>query len=110
MKKACVFFTAVIFIAATSLADVLYCEDEVQTTEGSVVGLEVLDHAACAWKGIPFAAPPIGALRSTVGARPWRNPGTGPGGQADGSAEGTPASHRASRSRSCTRPAADPAG
>jgi len=45
----------------------LRCEEPVATTEGSVKGLEAQHYEACAWKGIPYAAPPVGELR-------WRAP------------------------------------
>ncbi|OGP56091.1 MAG: hypothetical protein A2V67_14225 [Deltaproteobacteria bacterium RBG_13_61_14] len=43
------------------------CSEPVSTTEGLIQGQTVPGHAACAWKGIPYAAPPVGELR-------WRTP------------------------------------
>jgi len=42
------------------------CNEPVQTIEGPVKGLTDPGHAACTWKGVPYAAPPIGELRFKV--------------------------------------------
>jgi len=39
------------------------CSAPVKTTEGEVRGFQENATEACAWKGIPYAAPPIGDLR-----------------------------------------------
>jgi len=39
------------------------CSAPVKTTEGEVRGFQETAPEACAWKGIPYAAPPIGDLR-----------------------------------------------
>ncbi|MDD5225515.1 MAG: carboxylesterase family protein [bacterium] len=43
------------------------CDNPVTTASGQVRGAADGEGAACAWKGIPFAAPPVGELR-------WRAP------------------------------------
>lgn len=43
------------------------CAGPAPTREGLVRGHAEKDHAACAWKGVPYAAPPVGELR-------WRAP------------------------------------
>jgi len=39
------------------------CREPVETQQGPVSGLPVKDLSACAYKGIPYAAPPVGELR-----------------------------------------------
>ncbi len=39
------------------------CSTPVKTTEGPVRGMSAPGHDSCAWKGIPYAAPPVGELR-----------------------------------------------
>ncbi len=46
------------------------CNDAADTTEGPVKGIQDKDHAACAYKGIPYAAPPVGELRLAAPRRP----------------------------------------
>jgi len=43
------------------------CHDPVETEQGLYRGKRDPEHAACVWKGIPYAAPPVGELR-------WRAP------------------------------------
>ena len=43
------------------------CPGPVKTTEGPIQGMVEPDSGACAWKGIPYAQPPVGELR-------WRAP------------------------------------
>ena len=44
------------------------CTDPVDTEQGAVKGVAEKESASCAWKGIPYAAPPVGEMR-------WRAPG-----------------------------------
>jgi para-nitrobenzyl esterase len=39
------------------------CSRLISTTEGPVQGITEPESGACAWKGIPYAAPPVGELR-----------------------------------------------
>lgn len=55
-----------IFYSASTFAQNI-CETPVQTTEGVVIGKSVEKENACAYLGIPYAAPPVGTLR-------WRAP------------------------------------
>lgn len=48
-------------------AEFTACEASVQTSSGAVKGRADDDTATCVWKGIPYAAPPLGDLR-------WRAP------------------------------------
>ncbi len=65
MKKSPMY--SIIFVIICSLFSMPsiagLCEDEVQTSEGRVVGLASDAAAACAWKGINYAAAPVGELR-----------------------------------------------
>jgi para-nitrobenzyl esterase len=47
------------------------CTDPVLTTSGSLQGLREQESAACVWRGVPYAAPPTGALR-------WKAPQPAP--------------------------------
>ena len=40
-----------------------FCEDPVETTVGKVRGAQETKTATCGWRGIPYAAPPVGELR-----------------------------------------------
>lgn len=40
-----------------------FCSAPVGTSEGPVSGISSPGHASCAWKGIPYAAPPVGEKR-----------------------------------------------
>jgi para-nitrobenzyl esterase len=39
----------------------------VETGEGPVTGRKNAEYSSCEWRGIPFAAPPVGELR-------WKRP------------------------------------
>ncbi len=72
--KVCIRVTAVtalllgLLMSGQSLAlDDVSCSEPVSTTQGLIKGLSDPDYAACVWKGIPYAAPPVGDLR-------WRAP------------------------------------
>jgi para-nitrobenzyl esterase len=73
MKKSVRLIAAIMLIAAAPAGaaraqDV--CADPVKTTEGPVRGRTVKQSAACAFLGIPYAAPPIGDLRFKAPAPP----------------------------------------
>lgn len=61
IKKALVWVAlmALLFVAEVSRADL--CAEPVETESGRVRG--VSEAGTCAWRGIPFAAPPVGELR-----------------------------------------------
>lgn len=68
MKSLRNFFAIVLVLLFYSVAfaqDI--CEEPVETSEGVVVGKSVRGEDACAYLGIPYAAPPVGTLR-------WRAP------------------------------------
>ncbi len=48
-------------------SEYFYCQEPVKTASGPVRGKADEETATCSWKGIPFAAPPVGELR-------WRAP------------------------------------
>lgn len=54
--------SAIVF-AKTGRADDSICMEPVATGQGPVRGLADPESAACVWKGIPYAAPPVGELR-----------------------------------------------
>jgi len=58
-------FLALLFPRGPRASDI--CNETVNTEEGPVVGKAVDNKAACVWKGIPYARPPVGNLR-------WRPP------------------------------------
>lgn len=60
-----VFLTTIVSGAADIVKDT--CQTPVSTTEGAVIGAPENGGAVCAYKGIPYAAPPVGNLR-------WRAP------------------------------------
>jgi len=59
-----VFLTA---FSITSVARADFCTEPVETKSGKVRGMADSETATCSWKGIPYAAPPVGELR-------WRSP------------------------------------
>ncbi len=59
---------AVMALAAPALADV--CTDAVPTAEGKVLGRANAKLAVCEYKGIPYAADPVGELRWKAPQRP----------------------------------------
>ncbi len=61
--RALVIFGFAILVSSKILAQGKDCSAPVQTVEGPVQGLAAEKSAACVWKGIPYAAPPIGDLR-----------------------------------------------
>ena len=61
----------VIFREAIREEKAFPCDNPVATKSGQVRGAADGEGAACAWKGIPFAAPPVGELR-------WRAPQPAP--------------------------------
>jgi para-nitrobenzyl esterase len=52
-----------LFSSQSFALDDVVCSEPVSTRQGLIRGLEDPDYAACAWKGIPYAAPPVGDLR-----------------------------------------------
>ncbi len=61
-----VIVTLVIFSLSFSQAlagDYLSCEAPVETASGMVKGKADENTSSCSWKGIPYAAPPVGELR-----------------------------------------------
>jgi len=64
------FFFLALLLAFESLARDI-CIDPVMTGSGLVQGLAETDTATCAWKGIPYAQPPVGELR-------WKAPRPAP--------------------------------
>ncbi len=68
MKRRFFILSAVIFLSVIfSFGGVLYagelCTEPVSTSQGLFRGMQDADYEACAWKGIPYAAPPVGELR-----------------------------------------------
>ncbi len=76
MKAVKIILTAVFFSIALFASEPLkasgLCTEPVETTSGLVRGMSETDAEACVWKGIPFAAPPMGELR-------WKAPEPHPG-------------------------------
>jgi para-nitrobenzyl esterase len=71
LKNALVTVTAaVLSIAGLARAEVA-CTEPVQTGSGQVRGMKAAGTPTCAWKGIPYAAPPVGRLR-------WQSPQPAP--------------------------------
>ncbi len=68
MKKIVAFIFAVSLLALSLSAHAgVDCDEPVKTESGLVSGSEDLATNTCVWKGIPYAAPPLGDLR-------WRAP------------------------------------
>ena len=66
MKKQLAIWAMAALVLATFASTaraVDFCTRKVSTTEGQVLGRAETDNASCVWKGIPFAAPPVGDLR-----------------------------------------------
>jgi para-nitrobenzyl esterase len=61
---------ALIFLPFAALAEDL-CAGRVETAQGPVYGIAAEGSAACVYRGIPYAAPPVGRLR-------WRAPQPAP--------------------------------
>jgi len=58
---------AVMFLCLAGGVKALECIDPIDTEQGQIMGKADQEVAACYWKGIPFAEPPVGDLR-------WRAP------------------------------------
>ena len=60
-------FSGFVFVTIIMLAGAAWSEDTctepVKTGSGFVRGVKSQDTATCSWKGIPYAAPPVGELR-----------------------------------------------
>jgi len=66
------FLTMVVFVLCISPAQSQdMCKEKVNTAEGPVIGMTEPESNACAYKGIPYAAPPVGDFR-------WRAPAPAP--------------------------------
>lgn len=67
MKKlllAATTMVAIIFLAGTGVARAAdRCGEQAMTKEGPVTGMSEPTAAACSYKGLPYAAPPVGELR-----------------------------------------------
>jgi len=61
----------VLLLQAAPVSAAGLCDEPVETTEGPVQGEAAPGSAACAWKGIPYAAPPLSGLR-------WKPPRDAP--------------------------------
>ena len=70
-------------LAKSSAADEEICTTPVKTVSGMVQGLSEKNGRSCVWRGIPYAAPPVGELR-------WKAPQPAPAWQGvrDGSVWG----------------------
>jgi len=64
-----VIFLAAFFLAAGSEAQDL-CSEPVITAEGKVIGVADEKQPVCVYKGVPYAAPPVGKLRFRPPAPP----------------------------------------
>ena len=64
-KLLLIFFMLFIIISSASRADI--CSEPAETNSGLVRGMSEVETEACVWRGIPYAAPPVGELR-------WRSP------------------------------------
>ncbi len=54
------------------------CEDPVDTDQGAFMGAEDIETATCSWKGVPYAAPPVGELRFRAPRLPEKREGVTP--------------------------------
>ncbi len=54
-------------LSSRAVAQSELCSDVVETVYGPVAGMESDTEDVCVWKGIPYAAPPVGELR-------WKRP------------------------------------
>ncbi len=61
------FAVTLLFVSALCLSGPLaaeeFCTEPLETESGLVRGMDDPDTATCVWKGLPFAAPPVGELR-----------------------------------------------
>jgi len=66
--------TALAGLLLTPFAGATFADDQVKTTSGIVEGVKPASPAVRAFRGIPFAAPPIGELRwkAPQPVRPWK--------------------------------------
>jgi para-nitrobenzyl esterase len=66
--------TALAGLFLTPFAGATFADDQVKTTSGIVEGVKPASPAVRAFRGIPFAAPPIGELRwkAPQPVRPWK--------------------------------------
>lgn len=64
-------FCAMIFFSAQPSQALENCTEPVETESGKVRGASETEADSCVWKGIPFAAPPVGELR-------WKAPAPHP--------------------------------
>jgi para-nitrobenzyl esterase len=65
-------FCAIALFATTQSKASGLCVEPVETTSGLVRGMNDTEAEACVWKGIPYAAAPVGELR-------WKAPKSHPG-------------------------------
>lgn len=70
MSIVAAFFAGLFLLGASPALAEFSCIDPVDTTEGPVSGLQDMEQAACAWKGVPYAAPPTGELRLRATQKP----------------------------------------
>ena len=63
LKKVLLAVTAVVFAVAGLARAEVSCTEPVPTASGQVRGMKEAGTPTCVWKGIPFAAPPVGQLR-----------------------------------------------
>jgi para-nitrobenzyl esterase len=65
-------FVAALALAGTAKAQDI-CTAPVKTETGMIKGLSEKNHKTCVWRGIPYAAPPVGELRwkAPAPAKAW---------------------------------------